>query len=204
MHRPERRSRNAGRTQGGRVQDGRPREKWSRSIPESIWERLSKRNGSRLHVTENPSRDFVHPATIDECEAVLARLPRELTDPVRAIVLRRPRKRDEDLGVEAWRRCGCVALVAFPRCLEFRWAHRVTDGVRRHYAPWCDRWRITDRESILTWTLDEARRYHLFHLLLHEVGHVNEPHHYRGDRAEAFAENFALDWARRLGELEPS
>jgi hypothetical protein len=37
-------------------------------------------------------------------------------------------------------------------------------------------------------------------LLLHEIGHFNGWYSSR-KRREDFAENFALDWAKKLGEL---
>lgn len=43
------------------------------------------------------------------------------------------------------------------------------------------------------------RDWMLYHVLLHELGHVNQPWSFRGD-AEADAERFALDLARELRE----
>ena len=53
-------------------------------------------------------------------------------------------------------------------------------------------------------SLEEIRRYYLYHLFLHELGHFHQPDVHSRRRAEEWAENFALEWARRLGELEPS
>jgi hypothetical protein len=53
----------------------------------------------------------------------------------------------------------------------------------------------------LQWTLDEIRSYYLFHLLSHEVGHINQPLFHNARRREEFADNFALEWAARLDEL---
>jgi hypothetical protein len=44
MKNPIRRSRKIGKTQGGRVKDGRANEKWSRIFPEDVWMRLSESN----------------------------------------------------------------------------------------------------------------------------------------------------------------
>jgi len=55
----------------------------------------------------------------------------------------------------------------------------------------------------LDWSKEELRRYYLYHLFLHEVGHINQPWFHSQQRREEFAENFALEWAGRLGELPP-
>ncbi len=158
MNRPTRRNRKIGRTQGGRVRGGRAIEKESREFPISVWEELSATEGPRRHFVENPSRDYFHPASIDECEQVLSLLPDELTAGVRAILLRRPRQRDLARGVEAWKRYGVVALVACPGSMTTVWPYRVDDGQRRHYAPWCDRWSFGHQDTALEWELEETKR----------------------------------------------
>jgi hypothetical protein len=81
------------------------------------------------------------------------------------------------------------------------WAAPPTQVTRRHYGRWCSHW-LEDRGGFrLQWTLEEIRRYYLFHLFLHEVGHVNQPRFHDSRRREEFAENFALEWAARLDEL---
>lgn len=51
--------------------------------------------------------------------------------------------------------------------------------------------------------MNDYHRYYLFHLFLHEIGHINQPWFHSTRRREEFAENFALEWAARLGELPP-
>jgi hypothetical protein len=53
----------------------------------------------------------------------------------------------------------------------------------------------------LKWTEEEVKRYYLYHLFLHEIGHLNEYIRGSSKQHEMFAENFALEWARKLGEL---
>ena len=120
MHNPMRRSRKIGLTQGGRVRDGRAAEKWSRVFSRDIWEKLSihRRDQGVRVLEENPSGAFYHPCQGHEYLSVLERLPAQLRQPVRAIVLRRTPKLDARLGVEARMRFGCVILNAFPRSDE--------------------------------------------------------------------------------------
>jgi hypothetical protein len=114
------------------------------------------------------------------------------------VVLSRLSARDAARGVEARRQYRCVILYSFPRSLEMVWPDgTMSAAARRHYSIWCSAWSIRDRSTILTWTADQIKRYYLFHLLLHEVGHLNQPPFHARRRRESFAENFALEWARK-------
>lgn len=203
MHNPIRRSRKIGLTQGGRVRDGRASEKWSRVFNRDIWATLSiHRQDQDVRVLEeNPSGAFYHPCQGDEYLSVLERLPAQLRRPVRAIVLRRTPKLDARLGIEARMRFGCVILNAFPRSNDMIWTAPPSRAVRRHYRRWCSRWLDEGGHFKLRWTTEEIRRYYLFHLFLHEVGHIHQPRFHDARRREEFAENFALEWAARFEEL---
>ncbi len=75
----------------------------------------------------------------------------------------------------------------------------------RCHTPWCSgEWREENDGVNLRWREEEVRRYYLFHLFLHEVGHINQPLFHSARRREEYAENFALEWAARLNELPPS
>lgn len=200
MFNPTRRSRKIGKTQGGRVSDGKAREKWSRLFfTTDVWKRLSDPKTPGLRVLrENPSRDYFHPVTEEEIREVLARLPAALTEGLKAVVLSRLSKDDEKRGVEARIRFQCVILLAFPKSMQMIWkGFTAPDRALSHYQPWCSNWSENEGNTVLTWSRDELRRYYLFHLLLHEIGHHNQPTFHSLKRREAFAENFALEWARR-------
>jgi hypothetical protein len=203
MRNPMRRSRKIGLTQGGRVRDGRASEKWSRVFTRDVWEKLSihqQGQGCRV-LKENPSGAFYHPCQGLEYLSVMRRLPAEFCQGVKAIVLRRTPKLDARLGIEARRRFGCVILNAFPRSNQMVWTAPPTQAARRHYSRWCSRWLEVEGVFKLQWTFEEIRSYYLFHLFLHELGHINQPLFHDSRRREEFAENFALAWAARLEEL---
>lgn len=199
MRNPARRSRKIGLTQGGRIRDGRPLEKRSRAFPEDLWKQLSSPSPSVRVIVENPSRDYFHPCEPSDYLGLIARLPPSLSDPLRTIVLRRLCRRDERACTEARRRFSCILLNAFPRSLELPWMRPPTEAEIRHFAPWCTNWQESDEGWTLIWSLDAIRTYYAYHLFLHELGHLHHPPTYTIRRAESFAENFALEWARRLG-----
>lgn len=181
------------------------RSRYGHGLPPTVWDRLSNADEPCRYVEENPSRLDVHPASLDDCREVIARLPDEIANKVRAVILRRPRERELREAVEGWARRGVVCLVAMPATLRYQWDGHLSGGERRHYAPWCDRWIITDTTTTLQWTLEEARHYYRYHILLHEIGHVVDPKLWRrrGRARESYAEDFALHWARELGAIDP-
>jgi len=199
MFNPVRRNRKIGKTQGGRVRDGRSVEKRSRVVTQDIWTRLSEAPEKGFIVLrENPSRDYFHPVTEDDIRSALSRLPKRVVRPLKAVLLSRLSARDAWRGVEARRRYQCVVLYAFPRSMEMVWPGATfSDAAQRHYQPWGSAWSVRDGCTILTWTVEELRRYYLFHLLLHEIGHLNQPPFHSLKRRESYAENFALEWARK-------
>lgn len=201
MRNPIRRSRNIGKTQGGRVKDGRAYEKWSRIFTQDIWTKLSESGEKWQVLRENASRDFYHPCDGSDYLALLNRLPEQITNNVRAIVLRRTPKLDEAWGVEARKRYFCVILNSFRKSREMVWSKPPNDGTKSHYAPWCENWIESTNKWVLKWSVEEVRRYYLYHLFLHELGHINQPWSNSRSKREKFAENFALTWARKLGEL---
>ena len=161
MYNAIRRSKKIGLTQGGRVKDGRPREKWSRAFAQSTWEKLSSQGPIWRIIRENPSRDYFHPVTGTEVKAVLRRLPGDLTAPIRAVVLRRLPEIDERLGIDARLEHRCVILNSFPRDALMRFAHRPSAAEIRHYQPWCsNEWRECEGEWTLSWDREELKRYY--------------------------------------------
>jgi len=203
MFNPIRRSKNIGRTQGGRVRNGVAIEKESRAFPQTIWRQLSEApDGVYSIFSENPSRDYYHPCSPEQVRAVLSRLPRRLTRDLRAVILRRLPRSDRERGVEARRRMQCIVLNAFPVSNEVDWGPAPpAEHCRKHYAAWCDAWEHRNSKWIQVWTLQQVQRYYLYHLLLHELGHINQPPFHSLRRRESFAEDFALTWARKLRQL---
>lgn len=199
MKNPIRRNQNIGKTQGGRVKDGRADEKWSRLwFNTDIYSKISESNELWQVYKENPSKNYFHPCEGEDYLQVLDLLPKDLTKYVKAIILPRISKRDAKYGVDARRRSDCIIINPFPKSLEFTWSSKPTDSTIRHYDHWCTNWRGNSKEWKLRWSKKEAKRYCLYHLFLHELGHINQPWFHSRNKREEFAENFALEWASKL------
>ncbi len=203
MYNPIRKSKKIGKTQGGRVKDGKPFEKWSKGyFSNDIWTKLSESDEKWIFHLENPSKNFFHPCRKQDYIGVLKALPADLTNNVKAILLPRISKLDEKIGVEARRRYHCVIINPFPKSMEMIWDYTPDQSTFNHYAPWCSQWKEGKNKWILHWGHEEIRQYYLYHIFLHEIGHINQPWYHSPKRRESFAENFALEWARNLGRLK--
>lgn len=183
---------------------GTASEKPSRIFTRHIWSRLSDEEVTEGFVvlSENPSRDYFHPVAEAEIRKTLDRMPNELTKHLRAVVMPRLSVTDKLRGVEARQRYSCIILNPFPKTLRVFWStnppakHSV-----RHYEPWRARWVQEESGWFQAWEIDDLKRYYLYHLLLHELGHINQPWFNSLNRREDFAEDFALTWARKLNVI---
>ncbi|WP_207681270.1 hypothetical protein [Desulfonema magnum] len=122
-----RRNKNIGKTQGGRVKNGQPEEKWSRIFPDNEWRKISREYRTWHFFTENPSRNYFHPCKPEEYLEVLERLPERHTKDVRGIILRRTTKSDLKLGIDAWQRYSCVIMNSFPRNMKYVFPKKPSD-----------------------------------------------------------------------------
>ena len=201
MYSPTRRSKKIGLTQGGRVSDGKASEKLSRFFAPNTWEQLLLETDELKIIKENPSKNYFHPCSPTQIRSVLNDLPKNITEDIGVIVLRRVPKLDERLSIDARVWYQCIILNAFPRNLKMIWPHKPSQGAFKHMNIWCDRWSEEDGAWVLRWTHSKVRNYYLYHVLLHEIGHINDWVHNQRKKCEDFAENFAFEWAKKLGMI---
>lgn len=200
MRNPTRRSRNIGKTQGGRVKNGRAEQKWSRLFPENKWNQISESKTAWQTFVENPSKDFYHPCSPSDYLSVLRRLPSRHTENVKGIILRRTPKRDLRLGIDAWRRYSCIIMNAFPSSNKLTYSCRQKESRVSFFKPFCDRWKEDNGSWVLEWEPEEVQRYYLYQVFLHEIGHIFDWSKTSQTKREKYADSFARDMAEFLGE----
>ena len=200
MKNPVRRSRNIGKTQGGRVKDGRAQEKWSRLFPENKWREISRGNSLWNVFIENPSRDYYHPCTAEEYLSILEQLPVHHTNNIKGIILRRTPKKDEKLGIEAWRRYSCIIMNSFPKNNRYIYSKKPGESLVKFFEPFCNNWSQENDSWVLTWSEEEVKKYYLYQVFLHEIGHINDGTRTTKRKRENYADSFARDMAEWLLE----
>ncbi len=167
----------------------------------NTWEKISLENQGLQIIRENPSKNYFHPCSANQINSVLDQLPNEFISGIRAIILRRISKMDQQRLVDARKTFRCIILNSFRKNLKMIWTYKPDQKMIKHMEPWCNRWNEENGNWILQWNHSEIRRYYLYHVLLHEVGHFNDSVHNKKNKREGFAENFALEWAKKLRQF---
>ena len=94
-----------------------------------------------------------------------------------------------------------MVLNAFPKTREYIFDKKPSESTLKHYAPFCTNWEDRNGTWVLNWEEHQVKRYFLYHLFLHEIGHINEPIYHNKVKRENYAESFARDMAEWLGEI---
>jgi len=162
---------------------------------------------------DNPSRDFLHPASVEDVAELVAHLPPEDLSELTAINLRRvpwsSYERDDAFGFYDPHDRE-ITLRAFPSDLRLYIGGREpSERERREFDPFCRDWRRGPHGWYLQWDEASLRRFYLYDVLLHEIGHhvadrgkpVGKT---RRSANEAFAHDYARRWRRRLDPDRPA
>jgi len=165
-------------------------------------------NGVKSHVkrllwnifVENPSKNYYHPCTPEEYLSILEKLPKHHTKSVKGIILRRTPKKDEVLGIEAWRRWSCVIMNAFPKSNQYIFNEKPSDSVFKFFSPFCSNWIQEKGKWMLNWNPEQAKKYYLYQVFLHEIGHINDGVRTTKSKREKYAGSYARDMAEWLSE----
>jgi len=156
--------------------------------------------------SRGPHRAFVHPCSVADVQAVLSSCPARYLDDLEAVFLLAGSSKQEK-ALKLFR-YGCysasqIYLHAYPRSIFVqRYESAPPPHIRRLYK----RFGVELGESDGGWTLrfneHSLRRFYLYDVLLHELGHhVDSRVDSRPNRdAERYAEWFAEEQARRLEE----
>lgn len=158
-----------------------------------------------LVVQDNPSRNFVFPATGTRLLERPRALPGEDTEDITHLWLRKAPSRDQNnvpFG-DCVAGSGVVAIVVYPWPVDqhLRLGRtRPTAKTLRAFAPWSTDLRKIDRTWCLRWDREAIERYTLDHVLTEMVGyrvawHRNQWSGTSGRRADAQAASYAARWS---------
>jgi hypothetical protein len=174
-------------TGGGKVEDFSAPERWH---PETDQQCVR-------YVTEQPGKGYAHPVTIDEIRERIAMLPARFTRALQVVQQSAmTRKR-----------------MIFP-CYGMQWGNSVylypmeESLVEIHRTPprpdqliearmYGGVWSQHRKEWRLTWTPKTIKDFYLNNVLIHEIGHLNDPRNTNSDDRERFANWFAIEFGYR-------
>ncbi len=197
----------------GDVKGGRMRPKLADNIFNRQHNLLAPTENQELPIfmVDNPSRDFYFPVSVEEIKQFLLKLPKEQTDNITHIWLRKVSKKEyEKDKIQGCFICGSgvqlIVLYPFPTNLKMDFGSRKpTRKELKWYAAYQPELLEKEGKWILKWTKESIKRYYLEGLLLHEMGHQLDSYYqrywsatYKKQKAESFADNFAYYWGDKI------
>lgn len=164
-----------------------------------------------IYMVDNPSRDFFYPASVEEIQSFLGKLPEEHTDHLTHVWLRKVSKKEYEQPnrLQASFICGSgvnlIVLYPFSRDLTMEFGKKKpSQRTLKWYAAY-EPELVQDQDNWkLIWTEEKLKRYYLEGLLLHEIGHKVDSYYQRfwsaanHRKKENFADNYAFYWGDKI------
>jgi hypothetical protein len=197
----------------GDVKGGRKRVRLADNIFERKHSMLppSENEETPIFIADNSSRDLYFPVTVDEIKEFLGRLPKEHTENITHIWLRKMTNKEYEKegrfqGVFI---CGngvnLIILYPFSKSLEMNFGDKKpSNKTLKWYAAFEPELIYKNGNWILNWTEDKIKRYYLEGLLLFEIGSQLDSVYRRfwskanGKKTEDFAGDYAFCWGNEL------
>jgi hypothetical protein len=148
-------------------------------------------------LVQPPGVGFRHAVTVEEVRARLAELPQHLLGNLEVVQfsgMTRKRRNSPCYGMQ-WG----TAVYLYPIELDF---------IERHASPpqpqqiiearmYGGEWSSSGKSWTLTWTEQAIRDFYLNNVLIHEIGHLNDPRNTNPAARERFANWFAIEYGYR-------
>lgn len=164
-----------------------------------------------IYIQDNSSRDFFFPVSIDEIKRFLNKLPKEHTQKLTHVWLRKMSKKEyeKEGSLQGCFICGSgvnlIVLYPFPSDLRMNFGKKKPlKKELKWYANYEPELIEEKGNWFLVWTKEKIKQYYLEGLLLHEIGHQIDSYNKRfwsknyKKRAENYADNYAYFWGDRI------
>lgn len=172
------------------------------SAPE-VWH--EPRGGGRVrYLVQSPGAGYVHPVTVEEVQHRIRQLPQEFTrnlEVVQFSTMTRKRRKFPCYGMQ-WGRT--VYLYPIEATLVERYVAPPKPAQQIEARMYGGAWNREPQEWTLTWNAETLRDFYLNNVLIHEIGHLNDPRNTRSIDRERYANWFAIEYgyrASRNGEV---
>jgi hypothetical protein len=199
----------------GDIIGGRKRTKLADNIFNRRHNLIAPKEGQEkpIFITDNPSRDFYFPMTIEEVKEILGRLPNEHTKHLTHVWLKKIKK-SEYLNGETFQGsfiCGSgvylIVINPFPIDNKMRLGkNKPLKKILNYYKDFTNELKEDQDGWFLLWSEENIKKYYLENLLLHEIGHSIDSFYERywskasKQKRENWADNFVAVWADKIRE----
>jgi len=198
----------------GDIKGGRYRLKCKDGIFNKLhsFQKPSENDEMPIFIVDNPSRDFYFPISVDDIKNILEKLPKEHTEHLTHIWLRKI-KRNDYLEDDSLQGCFIVGSGVFLIIMHpFPKNNKMVFGKKKPLQKTLNFYKKyttelsqdSDGYWYLQWTEDLIKRYYLESLLLHEIGHSIDSFYTSfwskasNRKKEVFANSYAYFWSASL------
>lgn len=177
------------------------------ALPDDLRSELNIETGTALVPVykRDLHTDFMRPVEPEDVRDVLCRVPSDFLNSLRGIYLLGGTSKQLRASKKRFR-YGCygygrIYLYAFPRrMLRERWGRLPKPTIVEEYQRMGAQWKQNDSGWWLEFDRSSLKRFYLFDVLLHELGHHADKRVWSRDTesAERYAEWFAREYARSI------
>ena len=161
-----------------------------------VWHEPS--GAGTLRVAIQPAgQDYIHPATEAEIRERLARLPRQFTRDLEVVQLSRMTRKRRTFPCYGMQWGQAVYLYPIESNLVELYSVQPKPAQQIEARMFGATWSQRGDCWTLTWTAESIRDFYLNNVLIHEVGHLNDPRNTTYRERERYANWFAIEYGYR-------
>lgn len=153
----------------------------------------------RLRVAIQPAgTDYIHPVTEAEIRDRLQKLPSQFTRHLEVVQLSRMTRKRRTFPCYGMQWGNSVYLYPIEKNLVELYSVPPKPAQQIEARMFGARWAQQDDCWTLTWTPDSIKDFYLNNVLIHEVGHLNDPRNTTYRERERYANWFAIEYGYRV------
>lgn len=154
-------------------------------------------HGRTRFIVNSPGREYVHPVSVEEVRERLAELPERFTRYLEVLqfsTMTRKRRTFPCYGMQ-WG----SAVYLYPIESEFVETYPSPPNPQQEIEAhmFGGQWKQDGERWKLIWTPTSIKDFYLNNVLIHEIGHLNDPRNNRSRDRERFANWFAIEYGYR-------
>jgi hypothetical protein len=173
-------------------------ETWHEPLPEADDE-LRTRRGARCRIViQRAGATYVHPVTEQEVRQRLALLPQQYLQNLEVVQFSRMSRKRQAFPCYGMQWGNTVYLYPIEESLVEIYSRPPKPAQRIEAGMYGAKWQsAAGGQWTLTWTAESLKDFYLNNVLIHEIGHLNDPRNTSYRERERFANWFAIEYGYR-------